>query len=73
LNFDVRIKNVSSRNDTSHMAVISTEVLFLGIFTLGILPAYYFQKILSLWVDEILYEFPYSNYKIFLLFLAAGK
>ena len=30
------IKNVSSRNATSHIAVMSMFVLFLGIFTLGI-------------------------------------
>jgi hypothetical protein len=32
---DVSIKNVSNRKATSHMAVISTIVLFLGTLTFG--------------------------------------
>src|SRR6476620_10273044 len=36
LNFVVRIKNDSSRKATSHIAVMSTAVLFRGIFGLAI-------------------------------------
>jgi hypothetical protein len=36
LNFVARIKNDNNRNATSHMAVMSIDVLFLGIFILGI-------------------------------------
>ena len=35
LNLEVSIKNVNNRNDTSHMAVISMDVLLRGTLTLG--------------------------------------
>jgi len=35
LNFVVSMKKVSNRKATSHMAVMSIDVLFLGIFTFG--------------------------------------
>ena len=46
LNLVVRMKKVSNRKATSHMAVMSTNVLFLGILTFGIV--YYITGCLEL-------------------------
>jgi hypothetical protein len=40
LNFVARIKNDNRRKATSHIAVMSTAVLFLGNFTFGIFKNY---------------------------------